>query len=148
MAGGAWEYVMGVMTDSNGKVLSGRNYSLNSGFTGGYGEGGSLSSGLSWPEEKYYDKYLYGTDYLEYTRGHLGDATVEMGPFEAIIYANNEIRHRCSWNSSSVHFVYHTAPWFIRGGANYVGLESGIETAAANFGSSGEFIGFRVVLVP
>ncbi len=79
MSGEAWEYVMGVMNDSNGKPLSGINATYNSGFTGSFGEGGNLESGLSWPEEKYYDKYDYGTSLSDYTRGHLGDSNVEMG---------------------------------------------------------------------
>ncbi|MCI8568304.1 MAG: hypothetical protein HFG48_03185, partial [Bacilli bacterium] len=66
MSGEAWEYVMGAMTDQNGNLLSGTNASFNSGFIGGYGEGGSLTTGHSWPEEKYYDKYMYGTSSLDY----------------------------------------------------------------------------------
>ena len=54
--------------------------------------GGSLSSGLSWPEEKYYDEYPYETSYSEFTRGNLGDTTVEMCPFKSIIYIANLAR--------------------------------------------------------
>ncbi len=55
MSGGSWEYVMGVMMDQNGTPLSGRNASFNTGFIGGYGEGGSFTTGLSFPDSKYYD---------------------------------------------------------------------------------------------
>ena len=58
MSGGAYEYVMGNMTDSSGKFYP-------------------QSSGLSQPESKYYDSYTYGTSTSDYSRGHLGDATKE-----------------------------------------------------------------------
>ena len=58
MSGGAWEYVMGNMTDSSG------------GFNPGY-------SGLAQPDSKYYDSYAYGTSWNDFSRGHLGDATKE-----------------------------------------------------------------------
>ena len=116
MSGGAWEYVMGIMTNQVGQTLSGSNASNHSGFTGSFGEGESLESGLSWPEEKYYDKYLYGTSYSEFTRGHLGDATVEMGPFKSVIYAGNQARQISSWYADHAYFVYTSAPWVVRGG--------------------------------
>jgi len=148
MAGGAWEYVMGAMTDSSGKPLSGRNSSLNSGFIGSYGEGESLASGLSWLEEKYYDKYLYGTNYLEYTRGHLGDATVEMGPFKSIAYANNISRPVNSWYSSMSYFVVTTYPWVARGSNFGGGLDSSIFTFSYADGSALNYYSFRIVLAP
>ena len=58
MSGGAYEYVMGNMTDSSGNFYP-------------------ASSGLSQPESKYYDLYTYGTSNSDYLRGHLGDATRE-----------------------------------------------------------------------
>lgn len=96
-SGGAWEYVMGVMLDESGKPLSGRNVSNHSGFTGGYGNGESPSLWYPWPEEMYYDKYAYGTNYFEYTRGHFGDATSEMEPFKYIEYDNNLSGQINSW---------------------------------------------------
>ena len=146
MSGGAWEYVMGVMTDSNGKPLSGRNTAYNSGFTGSFGEGGSLSSGLSWPEEKYYDKYSYGTSYSEFTRGHLGDATVEIGPFKSIIYANNVVRQISSWYSDNAYYIYTTGPWFLRGGHYKIGSSSGIFAFDHVHGNIYEYGGYRIVL--
>ena len=58
MSGGAWEYVMGNIVDSNGAFYP-------------------ASSGLTQPESKYYDSYTYGTSSNDYSRGHLGDATKE-----------------------------------------------------------------------
>ena len=148
MSGGAWEYVMGVMTDQSGNLLSGQNASNNSGFVGGYGESGSLVSGYSWPEEKYYDKYAYGTSPSEYTRGHFGDATFEMGPFKSLIYANNLTRQISSWYTDQAYFSTNVQPWFSRGGACDHGTDSGQFTFSRHTGSVSENIGFRVVLTP
>ncbi len=146
MAGGAWEYVMGVMTNQSGVPFSGRNASYNSGFTGPYGEGGSLASGYSWPDSRYYDTYSYHTSPTEYTRGHLGDATTEMGPFKRIIYANNIEQFINSWYSGHSYFVSPTLPWFIRGGTYNGGGESGVFAFGWHIGSMHPSHGFRVVL--
>ena len=148
MSGGAWEYVMGVMVDANGNLLSGVNASNHSGFIGGYGQGGSASIGYSWPEEKYYDKYAYGTNASDYTRGHLGDATNEMGPFRSIVYASGAQQQISSWYDSYANFINQVYPWFIRGGSYKDGSESGMFAFAANYGTIHENIGFRVVLMP
>ena len=137
---------MGVMADASGKPLSGRNASSNSGFIGDYGEGGSLTTGYSWPEEKYYDKYAYGTNSLEYTRGQFGDATFEIGPFKNLIYANNQSREISSWHADCADFVYHEAPWFYRGGSYLDGSDSGVFAFGYRYGSVYEHFGFRVVL--
>ena len=55
----AYERVMANMVDSSGTFLV-----QSSGFT-------------NTPEEKYYDKYTYGTSATTHTRGKLGDATKE-----------------------------------------------------------------------
>ncbi len=148
MSGGAWEYVMGIMTNQSGQPLSGRNATYNSGFTGSFGEGGSLASGYSWPEEKYYDKYAYGTSYSEFTRGHLGDATVEMGPFKSIIYANNQTRQISSWYADHAYFVNTVYPWVEHGGSFNHGSESGMFAFIHTYGSADAYGGFRVVLAP
>ena len=59
MSGGAWEYVMGNMTDPSGAFYP-------------------SDSGLSQPDSKYYDSYTYGTSDNDYSRGYLGDATKEV----------------------------------------------------------------------
>ena len=148
MSGGAWEYVMGVMIDKDGNPSSGRQSSFNSGFIGTFGEGGSLTSGYSWPKEKYYDKYAYSTSYSEFTRGHLGDATVEMGPFKSIIYANNQTRQIGSWYKSGAFFISTNYPWFCRGGDNISGTDAGIFTFDMNYGSLRDRHSFRIVLIP
>jgi len=147
MSGGAFEFTIGVMTDANGTPLSGKNDSLNSGFVGSFGEGGSLANGHSWPKSRYYDIYIYESAHTEYTRGILGDATSEEGPFANIKYGS-EIRQISSWYADLTHFVYFSHPWFARGGAFNYGLDSGIFAFGANFGSTNATIGFRIILTP
>ena len=137
---------MGVMTNQTGVPFSGQNASNHSGFTGPYGAGGNLASGYSWPDSRYYDTYAYHTSYTEYTRGHLGDATTEMGPFKRIIYANNVEQFINSWDSGLSAFVHSTHPWFNRGGAYYAGVESGVFAFSYAPGSVYPHVGFRVVL--
>ncbi len=148
MSGGSWEYVMGVMTDTNNNPLSGRNASLNSGFIGGYGEGGSLDNGHNWLEERYYDKYQYGTSSSEFTRRILGDATGEMGPFQGIKYISEIARQISSWYADHTYFVTPINPWFVRGYAYDVGSEAGVFAFSYTAGSVNSGVGFRAVLTP
>ena len=133
MSGGAWEYVMGVMEDSlNSNVpASGYNTQYNSGFSGKNLSDGTTTTGVSFPEAKYYDIYKYGTTYndgVAYSRGHLGDATTETK----------------GWNGDYAYFVYSSIPWFRRGGDyssgtgvgvfafhHYEGYTSGYDSARA-----------------
>ena len=58
MSGGAYEYVMGVFANSSGSLWSGNSTSSNSGFNGLVGSSGaSYTSGIAFPEEKYYNVY-------------------------------------------------------------------------------------------
>ena len=148
MSGGTWEYVMGVMTNQSGNPFSGQNASLNSGFTGEYGEGGSLVSGYSWPDSRYYDTYSYHTSYMEYTRGHLGDATKETGPFQNIVYGNNYARSNNSWYLGHSNFIFTTYPWFMRGGHHENGSEANILGFYHNTGNMDRGISFRLILSP
>ena len=113
MSGGAFEYMMGNMVYSNGQQLSGfrTRFNGNSAFTGILYEGGASFTGTyAFPSKRYYDKYSYGTDREEYTRGKLGDATKEMAPTGAS-YG--------SWYSDDALFVSSSepcAPWVMRGG--------------------------------
>ncbi len=148
MSGGSWEYMMGVTLDKSNNFISGRNPLANSGFSGVYAEGGNLTTGYSWPEEKYYDRYQYGTTYKEYTRGILGDATGEMGPFQSIIYGNYEGRQISLWFDDYAGFVYYSGPWFDRGGFHKDGSDTGVFSFGAHTGGMEDSIGFRVVLTP
>ena len=152
IAGGAHEYVMGVMLDQNGKKISGRNSLRNSGFNGTFScitcdndNSGllELTTGYDFPDSKYYDIYTYATVYSQYQRRILGDATGEMGPF----YEENN-RSILSWYKISGGFIYTIYPWFIRGNCHNYGSETGMFSFGQHDGDINDTIGFRIVLTP
>jgi len=157
MAGGAWEYVMGVMLDQSGKPMSGRNQIYNSGFNGSYGcpacdisDGNdssktSLTTGINFPNTKYYDTYIYGTNDESYQRRILGDATGEMGPFETKTYGTQS-RQIGSWYADEAWFAYSNAPWFYRGGVFDRGSEGGLFAFGVNYGRVDAWRSYRIVL--
>ena len=92
MSAGAFDYVMGVLADSNGNPRSGYNSSYNSGFTGMLGDG-TTYTGISFPDSKYYN--LYTSD-------------------EA--YTGHALTETEYWYWDDAIFVDSNSPWFIRGG--------------------------------
>ncbi len=159
MAGGAWEYVMGVMLDETGNLSSGRNNDVNSNFIGtlvcpGCGSGIASKTqwtkddgGMEWPDKRYYDTYDYTRDGLLYPKGLLGDATKELGPFYKVTYSAN-VRQLGSWFADDAFFVNSAAPWFERGGYLTDGTDSGIGAFYNTSGEAASFASFRVVLTP
>ena len=139
MAGGADEYVMGVMQDNTNtnSPMSG-NYtrtSGNSGFTGKVYASGNYTSytGTAFPNAKYYDLYAFGTttkDLSAYARRILGDATSETR----------------GWYSDELSFAYAEYPWFNRGGGAFTGSGAGVFYAYGSYGSANTAISFRSVL--
>ena len=107
MSGGSYEVMMANSVDSNGKPVVGQQVSneFNSAFTGVLSDGTSFTGTYIFPSKRYYDKYSYGTNNLEYTRGKLGDATIEMAPTGNL----------GNWYSNNALFLDYV-PWFIRGG--------------------------------
>ena len=155
MSGGAWEYMMAVMTDKNGKPISGRNSIYNSGFNGPFGcptcdndTSGltELTTGLDFPMDlKYYDVYSYATNDETYTRRILGDATGEMGPFAPVIYGSQN-RQIGSWYAADSNFIHYGDPWFRRGGDFPNGLGSSLFGFSRELGRMHNSDSFRVVL--
>ena len=137
MSGGSWEYMMGVMKDANGNLMSGYESSYNSGFNGTLSGGGSITNGIDFPESKYYDVYNYSTSNTNYARRILGDGTGEMGPFYS---------YTSSWYNDDASFVVSSSPWFSRGGDDYGGSGSGAFYFSENFGRANSGISFRLVL--
>ena len=88
MAGGRFEYVMGNMYDSEGKI----NLKVSS---SGFDQ--NILNNLS---SKYIDKYEYGTSFNDTDRKILGDATAETK----------------DWNDDYNAFVISSGPWFLRSG--------------------------------
>ncbi len=156
MAGGSWEYMMGVMIDENGKPMSGRNSIYNSGFNGNFGcptcDGDtskltSLTDGYEFPDSKYYDTYAYATIDERYQRRILGDATGEMGPFTSLNYLT-ATRQIGSWYTDNAWFVFYGYPWFTRGGYHYDGLDAGVFAFSHGYGRVTSWLSFRVILAP
>ncbi len=157
MTGGAFEYVMGTIADKNGNPMSGRNILFNSGFNGTFGCSGSyncddddsgldsLTTGLDFPESKYYDLYPYESSDEKYGRRILGDATGEMGPFYRKVISNY-YRNISSWYQDESWFVTIFDSWFVRGGVGYYGTYSGAFAYGNARGRFDNSYGFRVVL--
>jgi len=160
MAGGTWEYVMGVMLDETGNLVSGRNNLHNSGFNGTLtcptcdtAEGNdstitSITNGYEWPEAKYYDTYAYQLNSDQhYERRILGDATGEVGPFDKKTYLTKS-RDISSWYADAAWFVDSNGPWFIRGNRYSYGLDTGVFAFGNEYGRLAATISFRIVLTP
>ena len=150
MSGGTYEYVMGVMQDTNGNLMSGGNNLNNSGFNGSFNDGGSLTTGYDWPEEKYYDSYLYydresDDTYYRFQRRILGDATGEMGPFY-LQTLNNVSRAINSWYRDQGVFIYSDLPYFWRGSGYSSGTNTGIFSFSTDSGHESSFLSFRLIL--
>ena len=137
MSGGANEYVMGVMKDANGNLMSGQNSTYYSGFNGTLYDGSSITNEIDFPESKYYDVYNYSTSNTNYARRILGDATGEMGPFQSV---------KSSWYNDYAHFVYSMYSWFIRGSYINDNFLAGIFYFIGNSGYDNNSISFRLVL--
>ena len=156
MSGGAWDYVMGVMLDEQGSPMSGQNSLYNSGFNGTFGcptcnndASGltELTTGVEFPEEKYYDVYEYSLSEQQYNKRILGDATGELGPIEEVYYLNRS-KYINSWYSNRSYFLYASAPWWIRG-ANYPdGSDTGALAFSDWYGNEDTMFTFRIILTP
>jgi len=119
MSGGALEYVMGVLADSNGNPRSGNDSSYNSGFTGMLNDG-TTYTGVSFPDSKYYNLYT-GSSYT----GH------------ALTETKN-------WYSDVASFFIPGCPWFNRGG-NYNNSTSNITTAGVFYFNSGNGNSYNII---
>ena len=126
MSGGSDEYVMGNMVNSANQFYT--SFAQNWSTT-------------TYPLSKYYDSYTYdGRSFTTYTRGRLGDATVEMAPSSSSY---------TSWYLDGAYFPASSNSWFVRG-AGY--FNSGTDVGAFKFsGNNGNANGsgrsFRVSLV-
>ena len=156
MSGGSFEYVMGIMLDQNGDLMSGRNSLYNSGFNGTFGcptcdndTSGliELTAGYDWPDKKYYDTYAYATVDEQFQRRILGDATGEMGTFSSVTYLT-KTRKIGSWYSDQSHFLLPEEPWFVRGMAHTDGLYAGDFSFVNTYGHIDSRVSFRIILTP
>ena len=91
MNGGATEYVMGVLADTNGKPRTGYDSSSNSGFTGMLKDG-TTYTGIAFPDSKYYNLYKGSS------------------------YTGHALTETAGWYYDHEEFVISSSPWFNRGG--------------------------------
>ena len=165
MSGGAWECMMSGIDDNStkdghtGKLSSGRHNIYNSGFNGKLTcpectdgnlvinhEISEVTGGIDLPkDERYYDKYDYGTSSTTYNRGKLGDATKEMGPFQSMKYLTQS-RQIDSWYNDEAWLVHLGNPFVMRGGYYAYGTGTGIFHFMHAYGSNDNRISFRLVL--
>ena len=159
LAGGSWEYVMGVMVDENGKPMSGMNSLLNSGFNGTFGcpdcyndtsELTELTTGLDFPDSKYYDNYKYSLSKENTQNRILGDATGEIGPFEINATNPSNLRINSSWYHDDGGVIFLESVWEMRSSMYSNGMETGV-FAFGNTSRNGAInnnISFRLILTP
>ncbi len=124
MSGGSHEYTMGNMVNSSNQF---------------YTSSASNWSTTSTPLAKYYDSYTYGTtnkDSSAYSRGKLGDATVEMAP----------TGDTGNWYKDYASFPYSSSSWFQRGGYYDNGMYAGAFAFYWHGGYASDFFSFRVSL--
>ena len=112
MSGGAFDYVMGNVVSNDGTtMMSGDDTDYNSGYTGIIYDSGNYTSytgTYSYPENKYIDKYSFGTSSSQITRSKLGDAVKE-------VYNSED----SGWYSDNYCIAGSSNPWFARGGYVY-----------------------------
>ena len=90
------------------------------------------------PEEKYYDKYTYGTSNTTHSRGKLGDATKEtLTTFGSTTGG---------WYSDFAYFVFSTYPWVYRGGKYNIGSSAGVFYFSNHTGYTYSDVSSRAVL--
>lgn len=137
MSGGAWEYTMANMIYENGVDM----FSYDSGYSGyilnyRFGEVVLDTSGISYPNEKYYDKYSYSTSSLTRKRSKLGDGIKE-------VYKLNPY----GWYSNMLSFVYSDLPWFRHGGC-FESQNAGMFTSGGDDGGTYYTISSRIIITP
>ncbi|MEG1146127.1 MAG: hypothetical protein RSE21_01695 [Bacilli bacterium] len=136
MSGGSYEYTMGVLADSNGTPYSGRNSDWNSGFNGPFGGVSTapfeLTTGVPFPEQKYFDLYT-SSDAMTACNGKkcLGQGIIETN----------------GWYQDAFRFTYPKMPFHIRSGRYNLRTSSGIFLVGTDdSGVSYGTVSFRVVI--
>ena len=135
MNGGAAEWVMGVLLDSDGKPRSGYNISNNSGFNGKLEDGTEKTDGLALPESKYYDSFTITGENtkVDLTTGCNGGkcyGTVEFG----------------GWYGDYIGSMGPAYPWLNRGGFYRYGADAGLWYFGGDVGFAYGFVSFRAVI--
>ena len=133
ISGGASEYMMGVLADSNGNPRSGFSSISNSGFNGTVLPEKQYTSGIDFPAEKYYDLYMSE------------DITTTCNNGTCYGHALSEILR---WYGDNPFFIDSASPWFARGGHLSEGINAGVFLFTAWDGGTSIAGSSRAVLVP
>ena len=141
MSGGAFDYVMGNIVSNDGTtMMSGDDTSYNSGYTGIIYDSGNYTSytgTYSYPENKYIDKYSFGTSDTQRIRSKLGDAVKE-------VYNTGNY----GWYRDDSYLAHSGSPWIGRG-AFYVDVfDGGVFISSNYFGNADSFSSSRLVITP
>ena len=146
--------LMGIMLDESGNPYSGTSKSYNTGFNGKFGhpnfgvDDGSvteLTTGIDYPDSKYYDAYSNNITTYYYKNRILGDATGEMGPYEKQSFVSNFSTAVTSWYGDLMDQNYTSYPVYERGYSLSGGIFTGIFALQCGYGR-GDF--FRMILTP
>ena len=140
MSGGAYEYVMGNIVSNDGTtMMSGTSTSINSGYTGIVYDSGnyiSYTGTYSYQENKYIDKYSFGTSSTQKKRSKLGDAIKEVTATSST-----------GWYSDYGYVASASGPWFLRGGYINNGALAGVMPSYDYDGLASSFCSARVVVL-
>lgn len=131
MAGGTYEYVAGFIS-------------------GNYGYSQLKDSDIN-QYRNYFDIYPADTDYYTYSKGILGDATKEVGPFYWYKDGDGNNHSHDVWNRNvsmmpTTENLTKYGPWVVRGSSNYYGVFSGILAFENKSGKEAPGYGFRIAL--
>lgn len=139
MSGGAWEYQMGVYTNSTSDKYSGICNYYNSGYNGKYGNPSgnvncnssilSNTTGQDYPNTKYYK--LYPITSWQSNTNNLGDALGEIN----------------YWYKDYNNFIGSSYTWFIRGGYYNYGASAGGFAFSGHYGHASNNFSFRTIVI-
>ena len=156
MAGGAWEYMMAVRADSEGKPLSGKHNIYNSGFNGKFGcpnctfDSGvdpsiiELTTGIDYPDAKKYNLYdnPSNRNNIDELNGCNGNPCYGHALNETRITTDNT----GAWYGEMFWFIKTTFPFVKRGCNNNCGTRAGVFASMYASGYDSTDSSFRVVV--
>ena len=131
MSGGGRDMLMAVLADSNGKPRSGNTTSINSGFNGSL-VSGSMTTGVDFPQSKYYDLYTSTT---------ISKACNNANCYGHALYETDY------WFEDNNEFFEESKPWIYRGAIYNSGRHAGIFSRLKYAGEANWFGSFHSVLV-
>ena len=138
MSGGTHEFTMSNMVSPDGSIMmSGYSSSSHSGYSGIIYDEGNYTSYVgtySYPEEKYYDKYSFGSGYIDRTRSKLGDAIKET------------YQSTYGWYNDSSYLPRNMYPWSARGGHFDLDNASGVFYSSNASGGWGDAFSTRFII--